>query len=147
MDFEILPLHKRPSYRFTKSFSSTLILIAIFGILGASVICCSCKYTICTAFFNCLIALLFVGSFLAAIMNKVMLIKNIRRFVVGFSYLVTLVILVSSPKYLIPAIGLFTDNRSPFDPLSTIGAVYTILSIIMIYSLTKTMRKNSIVPN
>ena len=73
--------------------------------------------------------------------------KCLRQLFTLLLCILPFVILVSSPKFLVPAIGLFTDNRSPFDPLSTIGAVYTILSAIMLFSLIKTMRKNSIVPN
>ncbi|WP_300732412.1 hypothetical protein [uncultured Helicobacter sp.] len=70
-----------------------------------------------------------------------------RTIAITFSYIITLMILVSSPKYIIPAIDIFIDKRAMFDPLSVVGAIYTILFGIMLYSLIKTARKNSIVPH
>ena len=66
---------------------------------------------------------------------------------VTLSYITTCLILFISPKYIIPAINIFTDKRSILDPLSVIGAVYTILFALMLYSFIKTARKNSIVPS
>ncbi|HEB7547726.1 hypothetical protein [Campylobacter coli] len=73
--------------------------------------------------------------------------KCIREFFIIISYGVTLLVLVVSPKILIPAIGFFTDKRAMLDPLSTIGGIYTIVFGFVVFSFIKTIRKNSIVPS
>ncbi|ECV9671311.1 TPA: pentapeptide repeat-containing protein [Campylobacter coli] len=73
--------------------------------------------------------------------------KYIREFFIIISYGVTLLVLVVSPKILIPAMGFFTDKRAMLDPLSTIGGIYTIVFGFVVFSFIKTIRKNSIVPN
>ena len=69
-----------------------------------------------------------------------------RKIAVYFSYFATFVLLIINPKYIIPAINIFTDKQKVLDPLATIGVIYTILSILLIFSLQKTARRNSIIP-
>ncbi|EAH8344922.1 pentapeptide repeat-containing protein, partial [Campylobacter coli] len=73
--------------------------------------------------------------------------KYIREFFIIISYAITLLVLVVSPKILIPAMGFFTDKRAMLDPLSTIGGIYTIVFGFVVFSFIKTIRKNSIVPS
>ncbi|HEB9315675.1 TPA: pentapeptide repeat-containing protein [Campylobacter coli] len=73
--------------------------------------------------------------------------KCIRGFFIIISYGVTLLVLVVSPKILIPAMGFFTDKRTMLDPLSTMGGIYTIVFGFVVFSFIKTIRKNSIVPS
>ncbi|OOX96443.1 hypothetical protein BOQ03_02545 [Campylobacter coli] len=73
--------------------------------------------------------------------------KYIREFFIIISYAITLLVLVVSPKILIPAMGFFTDKRAMLDPLSTMGGIYTIVFGFVVFSFIKTIRKNSIVPS
>lgn len=73
--------------------------------------------------------------------------KHIRRVFVPLGHIMALAMFSISPKLLLPAIGFFTDKRSILDPLSMIGGIYTLLFGLLTYSLIKTARKNSIVPN
>lgn len=73
--------------------------------------------------------------------------KYIRKFFITISYVITFFIMVTSPKILIPAMGIFTDKRVMLDPLSVLGGIYTIIFGFVVYSFIKTIRKNSIVPS
>ncbi len=73
--------------------------------------------------------------------------KYMREFFIIISYVITLSVLVVSPKILIPAMGFFTDKRAMLDPLSTMGGIYTIVFGFVVFSFIKTIRKNSIVPS
>ncbi|EOI0375712.1 pentapeptide repeat-containing protein, partial [Campylobacter coli] len=73
--------------------------------------------------------------------------KYMREFFIIISYVITLFVLVVSPKILIPAMGFFTDKRAMLDPLSTMGGIYTIVFGFVVFSFIKTIRKNSIVPS
>ncbi len=73
--------------------------------------------------------------------------KYMREFFLIISYVITLLVLVVSPKILIPAMGFFTDKRAMLDPLSTMGGIYTIVFGFVVFSFIKTIRKNSIVPS
>lgn len=91
---------------------------------------------------NFLLLIAFIALFLSSIFSNIA-----RMILICLSYCVAIGILISSPKYLIPAMGIFTDKRAMFDPISAIGGVYTILFGLMLYSLIKTARKNSIMPS
>ncbi|ENN5833599.1 pentapeptide repeat-containing protein, partial [Campylobacter lari] len=73
--------------------------------------------------------------------------KYIRKFFITISYVITLFIMITSPKIFIPAMGIFTDKRVMLDPLSVLGGIYTIVFGFVVYSFVKTIRKNSIVPS
>ncbi|EMF7705866.1 pentapeptide repeat-containing protein [Campylobacter jejuni] len=73
--------------------------------------------------------------------------KYMRKFFIIISYVITLLVLVISPKILIPAMGIFTDKRAMLDPLSVFGGIYTIIFGFVAFSFIKTIRKNSIVPS
>ncbi|RAX52235.1 hypothetical protein CCY99_07535 [Helicobacter sp. 16-1353] len=106
-----------------------------FFINDADKICLFCgNLMLVIAFFIVFIALILLKSY-----------KIFNAFITIFSYIVSLCILLISPKYLIPAIELFGDKRGLFDPLQVIGGIYTILFILLIFSLQKTARKNSII--
>ncbi|WP_348518515.1 pentapeptide repeat-containing protein [Campylobacter sp. CCS1377] len=73
--------------------------------------------------------------------------KYIRKFFITISYVITFFIMITSPKILIPAMGIFTDKRVMLDPLSVLGGIYTIVFGFVVFSFIKTIRKNSIVPS
>ncbi|EOF6655619.1 pentapeptide repeat-containing protein [Campylobacter jejuni] len=73
--------------------------------------------------------------------------KYMREFFIIISYVIIFLVLVVSPKILIPAMGIFTDKRALLDPLSMIGGIYTLIFAFIVYSFVKTIRKNSIVPS
>lgn len=115
---------------------------------------------------NLAIWIIFVGLFLASVcsvrligIRAILMLKGerlstifrligviIRVILICLSYPAAIFILLASPKYLIPAIGFFTDKRAMLEPLSVIGGIYTIFFALMLYSLIKTARKNSIIP-
>ncbi|WP_181882344.1 pentapeptide repeat-containing protein [Helicobacter didelphidarum] len=155
-----------------KSFHSLLILIGMFGILSAIAIYgvnyCAFSFwdlhphsasefyskhinhfvltnSIKTLIINLTLNIVFIGLFLFVLsFNDKMI---LRYFSIILSYIITFSILLSSPKYLVPVIGVFTDKGMLLDPLSVIGAVYTIFFGFMVFSLIKTARKNSIIPS
>ena len=90
---------------------------------------------------NFALLLIFVGLFLCSIFCSIF-----RKIALAPCYFINFILLISSPKYLIPAISIFTDKRLSLDPLSINGGLYTISFGFMIYSFVKTARRNSIVP-
>lgn len=152
-----------------KIWHSLLIVVGIFGILSSGVIvafdygylkfCDFSAHSLIEMYkahinhfvlthsyemlgMNALLFMLFIGLFMLGVLWD-------RARVIGicFSYCVMIFLFAASPKYLIPAIGIFTDKRSMLDPLSVIGGIYTIVFAFMLYSFIKTARKNSIIPH
>ncbi|CBG39330.1 pentapeptide repeat-containing protein [Helicobacter mustelae] len=70
-----------------------------------------------------------------------------RWIYIPLGYLFAVGIFAISPKLLFPAIGFFAEKREILDLLSIIGGVYTLLFGLLLYSLIKTARKNSIIPS
>lgn len=154
---------------FLKIWHNLLIVVGIFGILSGGVIvafdygylkfCDFSAHSLIEMYnahinhfvlthsyqmlgMNALLFMLFIGLFILSVLWD-------RARVIGIciSYCVMIFLFAASPKYLIPAIGIFTDKRSMLDPLSVIGGIYTIVFAFMLYSFIKTARKNSIVPH
>lgn len=73
--------------------------------------------------------------------------KCSRDILIPLGYVMTLAFLATSPKYLIPAMSLFGENRAMLDPLGIVGGIYTLLFGFLTYSFIKTIRKNSIFPS
>lgn len=69
-----------------------------------------------------------------------------KKFAISISYISLFLLLFINPKYLISVVNIFSHKNCLFDPLMTISALYSILSIILLFSLQKTARKNSIIP-
>ncbi|MCW1360191.1 hypothetical protein OLQ22_03155 [Campylobacter jejuni] len=61
--------------------------------------------------------------------------KYIRKFFITISYVITFFIMITSPKILIPAMGIFTDKRVMLDPLSVLGGIYTIVFGLLYFLL------------
>lgn len=93
-------------------------------------------------FVNCVILFLYL-----ILVGFALCEKYIRKFFITISYVITFFIMATSPKILIPAMGIFTDKRVMLDPLSVLGGIYTIIFGFVVYSFVKTIRKNSIVPS
>lgn len=152
-----------------KTWHSLIALIGIFGFISTLIIYVfnslymhsntlniHINYTIYNLhikhfIFNNQYSVIFINSILIALFVGVYCVyfkcKNSRTIIIILSYLISFIMLISTPKYIIPAISIFTDKRSILDPLSTIGAIYAILFALIVYSLAKTARKNSIVPS
>lgn len=172
IDKWILKFYRHTSDHHTdllKIWHSLLIVVGIFGILSSGVIvafdygylkfCDFSAHSLIEMYnahinhfvlthsyemlgMNALLFMLFIGLFMLGVLWD-------RARVIGIciSYCVTILLFAASPKYLIPAIGIFTDKRSMLDPLSVIGGIYTIVFAFMLYSFIKTARKNSIIPH
>ncbi len=172
IDKWILKFYRHTSDHHTdllKIWHSLLIVVGIFGILSSGVIvafdygylkfCDFSAHSLIEMYnahinhfvlthsyqmlgMNALLFMLFIGLFILSVLWD-------RARVIGIciSYCVMIFLFAASPKYLIPAIGIFTDKRSMLDPLSVIGGIYTIVFAFMLYSFIKTARKNSIIPH
>lgn len=65
-----------------------------------------------------------------------------------YSYLVCIVILIIKPALLLPLFGKLFDESLKIDypAINSLGVVYSILMFLLLFSLQKTARKNSIIP-
>lgn len=90
---------------------------------------------------NIILSLLFIVLFLCVVMRKIS-----RIVFIAIGYVASGVILITNPKYLFPAVSLFEKSEN-FSHIATISAIYTFFFILVIFSLQKTARKNSIIPN
>ncbi|HEB7538751.1 TPA: hypothetical protein RZH60_001517 [Campylobacter coli] len=72
-----------------------------------------------------------------------------RGIVVAISYTVCIFTLLVKPSLLLPALGSFLDKDSnaTYPLLLSLSVVYFILVVLILFSLQKTARKNSIVPS
>lgn len=170
IDFWQLKFYRLTSNHHTdllKSFNSLIILIGIFVIFGLGIVVGFNKYLgfynsnphamiefynahiknavinykwIAFAF-NAFLSLAFVFLFYICQICSI-----VRKIALWICYPLTFAMLISSPKYLIPAIGIFTDRRILLDPLAINGSLYTIFFGFMIYLFIKTARRNSITP-
>lgn len=73
----------------------------------------------------------------------------IYRCVISLSYLIVLVILAIKPALLLPIFGKLLDEslKVNFPAFTSLSIVYAILMFLLLFSLQKTARKNSIVPS
>ena len=165
-----LKLYRHTSAHHTdllKIWHTLIVLNGVFGILfGLTLLfshcqidvikcvdlcvnCCECQcknlYEIydnfCKVCINIILSLLFIVLFLCALVGKIS-----RGLFVIIGYIASSVILIANPKYLFPAVSFFEKSES-FSHIATISAIYTFFFILVIFSLQKTARKNSIIPN
>lgn len=150
-----------------KAFNSLIILIGIFAFFGFGIIGAFNVYFgffdfnphSMIEFYNAHIANYVINyKWIAFILNALLsfiftalfficqMCDLARKIFILPCYLATFSLLISSPKYLIPAIGIFTDKRILLDPLSINGGLYTIFFGFIVYSFIKTARRNSIIP-
>lgn len=93
-----------------------------------------------------LIILLFVCIFVFIMIFD----SKAERFLfVGISYMICVFVLLIKPSLLLPALGSFLDKDSnaTYPLLLSLSVVYFILVVLVLFSLQKTARKNSIVPS
>ncbi|EAK0878235.1 pentapeptide repeat-containing protein [Campylobacter coli] len=75
--------------------------------------------------------------------------KAERFLFVGISYMICVFVLLIKPSLLLPALGSFLDKDSnaTYPLLLSLSVVYFMLAVLILFSLQKTARKNSIVPS
>ncbi|HEC1755552.1 TPA: pentapeptide repeat-containing protein [Campylobacter lari] len=73
----------------------------------------------------------------------------IRKIIIGISYIVCIFALLAKPSLMLPVFGSFLekDTNTTYPLLLSLSVVYFILVALVIFSLQKTARKNSIVPS
>lgn len=73
----------------------------------------------------------------------------IRKIIIGVSYIVCIFALLVKPSLMLPVFGSFLekDSNTTYPLLLSLSVVYFILVALVIFSLQKTARKNSIVPS
>lgn len=73
----------------------------------------------------------------------------IRKIIIGISYVVCIFTLLTKPSLMLPVFGSFLekDTNTTYPLLLSLSVVYFILVALVIFSLQKTARKNSIVPS
>ncbi|WP_052768391.1 hypothetical protein [Campylobacter lari] len=73
----------------------------------------------------------------------------IRKIIIGISYIVCIFTLLAKPSLMLPVFGSFLekDTNATYPLLLSLSVVYFILVALVIFSLQKTARKNSIVPS
>ncbi|MCV3375837.1 pentapeptide repeat-containing protein [Campylobacter sp. IFREMER_LSEM_CL2151] len=73
----------------------------------------------------------------------------IRKIIIGISYIVCIFALLAKPSLMLPVFGSFLekDSNATYPLLLSLSVVYFILVALVIFSLQKTARKNSIVPS
>lgn len=142
-----------------KIWHALMVLNGVFGLLFGLILlfnhcqidllkcvncCLPCDYVfhnvgkICA---NMLLAFIFIVLFFSVVMGKIS-----RWIFIVVGYIASFVILITNPKYLFPAVSLF-EGKGLLSPIATISALYTMLFILVIFSLQKTARKNSIIPS
>lgn len=142
-----------------KIWHTLMVLNGVFGLLFGLILlfnhcqidllkcvncCLPCDYVfhnvgkICA---NMLLAFIFIVLFFSVVMGKIS-----RWIFIVVGYIASFVILITNPKYLFPAVSLF-EGKGLLSPIATISALYTMLFILVIFSLQKTARKNSIIPS
>lgn len=92
-------------------------------------------------FGSCCICCSFIGSYLILIYIP----KKNRALIHIISYAICLGLLIIKPKLFFPLnVGDFKDKKLV---MQSLGVVYSLLMILMLFSLQKTARKNSIIPS
>ncbi|MCR8707817.1 pentapeptide repeat-containing protein [Campylobacter sp. RM5063] len=73
----------------------------------------------------------------------------IRKITIGVSYIVCIFALLAKPSLMLPVFGSFLekDSNATYPLLLSLSVVHFILVALVIFSLQKTARKNSIVPS
>ncbi|TKX28847.1 hypothetical protein CQA38_06525 [Campylobacter sp. MIT 12-5580] len=91
---------------------------------------------------------LFVSLYICLVCTKSLFFG--RYVVLIFSYMGFFIILIKQPSIIHPLIGKIANEYGKFSnypSLTTLNILYTILLALILFSLQKTARKNSIVPN
>ncbi|ECR3517579.1 hypothetical protein F1Q61_07430 [Campylobacter coli] len=94
--------------------------------------------------------LLIILSFVCLFVFILVLDNKFERFLfVSISYAVCIFILLAKPSLLLPIFGSFLDKDSnaTYPLLFSLSVVYFMLVVLILFSLQKTARKNSIVPS
>lgn len=117
-------------------------LLIVFGIGYFVSLLSETLLPLVEAFMIFLLCLVFVLMYLGLMLN--------RNWVLTlYSYLVCIVILVVKPAILFPLFGKLIDEslNINYPAIKSLGVVYCILLFLLLFSLQKTARKNSIVPS
>ncbi|MBZ7973060.1 pentapeptide repeat-containing protein [Campylobacter molothri] len=91
---------------------------------------------------------LFVSSYICLVYTKSLFFG--RYVALILSYVVFFIMLINQPSIILPLIGKFlgdSNGNSNHASLLTLNILYTILMALVLFSLQKTARKNSIVPS
>ncbi|MBZ7940082.1 pentapeptide repeat-containing protein [Campylobacter sp. W0047] len=91
---------------------------------------------------------LFVNSYICLVYTKSLFFG--RYVALILSYVVFFIMLINQPSIILPLIGKFlgdSNGNSNHASLLTLNILYTILMALVLFSLQKTARKNSIVPS
>lgn len=114
----------------------------------ACLFCFACKNLV---WLKTWISFFAVLSCFVIIYSLLLLLRNywLRGVVVVLSYCICICMLIAKPALLLPIFGKFIDETLKINyPLMTsLGVIYSILMFLMLFSLQKTARKNSIIPN
>ncbi|WP_346344794.1 pentapeptide repeat-containing protein, partial [Helicobacter kayseriensis] len=96
--------------------------------------------------FLCLAFVVSFGALISLDLLKNKLLIKIRNI---FFYLLVFGVLIFKPTLLLPFIGKFLESSSStsFPAMQSLSVVYCILMFLMLFSLQKTARKNSIIPS
>ncbi|MBZ7935573.1 hypothetical protein H2279_02795 [Campylobacter sp. B0100352/1] len=156
-----------------KAFHSFFIMLGIFGFLNSMVIVLFWffikfnfsnlyfveniynahivflieKYIWWVIEFDILLLFIHIALIAYLLLSNSLLSNILRYFFIICGYLTGFVIMIISPKLIIPALGFFSNGKNLLDPLSVIGGIYTLSFALVAYSFVKTARKNSIVPS
>ncbi|HEF7859185.1 TPA: hypothetical protein SBB50_000705 [Campylobacter jejuni] len=98
--------------------------------------------------YSLLINTLFVGLYIYLVYTKSLFFG--RYVVLIFSYIVFIIMLIKQPNVIHPLIGKIANESDKFfnyPSLIVLNILYTILLALVLFSLQKTARKNSIVPS
>ncbi|EPT4323136.1 pentapeptide repeat-containing protein [Campylobacter jejuni] len=98
--------------------------------------------------YSLLINTLFVSLYICLVYTKSLFFG--RYVVLIFSYIVFIIMLIKQPNVIHPLIGKIANESDKFfnyPSLIVLNILYTILLVLVLFSLQKTARKNSIVPS
>ena len=125
---------------------STLIACFIFAILAICLILGCCRKLI-DSFDSTINSIqLFLSK--ALFYNEQHATTCPRNCVVFFSYIITTIILIANPALLVPIFGQMIDSKSSIGfAFASLNIIYAIFMFLLVFSLQKTARKNTIVPS
>lgn len=101
------------------------------------------------AFLIVSLCILFIAFFIILIALTNTKYKILSWIFNGLAYIVFFCVIVYKPTLLLPFVGQLFDEglKTNFPAMQSLSVVYCILMVLMIFSLQKTARKNSIVPS
>ena len=118
---------------FVSFFTFYFLLLYEFFILDKDVV------------YSIFINVLFISLYLSLVYTKSLFFG--RYVLLGISYVWFIVIMIQHPDIIYPLIFNSINKTFNYLPLTTLVIIYTILLGLVLFSLQKTARKNSIVPN